>query len=42
MSEESIAFVGIVIPLDVSSGFDSITGIAVVRVVTEMGLPELF
>ena len=37
MSEETIAFVGIVIPLTISLGFDSITGIAVVFVAAGLG-----
>lgn len=37
MSEETIAFVGIIIPLVVSLGYDSITGISVVFVAAGLG-----
>ncbi len=37
MSEETIAFVGIIIPLTISLGFDSITGIAIVFLAAGLG-----
>lgn len=37
MSEETIAFVGILIPLTISMGYDSITGVAVVFVAACLG-----
>lgn len=37
MSEETIAFVGIVIPLVISLGYDSITGVAIVFVAAGLG-----